>query len=151
MGGNRIAGTGQAEAGMRIPKDLRVNPHYPGPPTIIGRHRRNMNCVNCAIAVDDILNGGYPRSALPNRSGEPFLNLEEFYGRDFIDVQTPKHIESLISADRARGIMLGQRPNGEWHVFNVVNKNGNIVFIDGQNGRFADPSSFKNLGLLRTN
>ena len=37
------------------------------------------------------------------------------------------------------------------HVFNVVNKNGVIYFIDGQTGGFANLENYSQLNFLRTN
>jgi hypothetical protein len=147
------AGAGQVEVGMKIPVNLRVNPRYPGPPNIIGAHPKNMNCVNCAVTVDNILNGGNLQSAVINRAGESIGNLQTLYGRNFIAVQSQIHIDVLMSqaGSGATGIVLGQRNNGMYHVFNVVNKEGGKFFIDGQNGRFIDTSNFNRFSLLRTN
>jgi len=40
---------------------------------------------------------------------------------------------------------------GEGLIFNVVNDNGNILFLDGQTGMPANLSACKNLGFLPTN
>jgi RHS repeat-associated protein len=151
---NTVIGVGQERSGLRIPPNLRVNPGYPGPPTFtIGRQPRNMNCANCSISVDNILGGGGVQSALPNRNGVSIFELEDLYGSQFVNVSSQVHIEMLLQSagPGSRGIIYGERGPGQAHVFNVANLGGEIVFVDGQSGRYANVASFTNLGLLRTN
>ncbi|WP_072061670.1 toxin glutamine deamidase domain-containing protein [Pectobacterium brasiliense] len=52
----------------------------------------------------------------------------------------------------SRGIVYGSYCVGQpGHVFNVVNQNGVVRFLDGQSGKAADLSQFKSFQLLRTN
>ncbi|WP_425273388.1 toxin glutamine deamidase domain-containing protein [Pseudomonas morbosilactucae] len=55
-------------------------------------------------------------------------------------------------AGTARGIVFGSYGLGQpGHVFNVVNQNGVVRYLDGQTGKPANMSNFKTLQLLRTN
>ena len=56
---------------------------------------------------------------------------------------------SLQSGKRA--IIYGKRANGSGHVFNAVNQNGKINFIDGQTGGAASLEGFESFKILRTN
>lgn len=59
-------------------------------------------------------------------------------------------IEQMSNAGTvARGIVLGSY--GPGHVFNVVNQNGKICFLDGKTSKAADMSNFIFFKLLRTN
>ncbi|MBY8930243.1 hypothetical protein J1G34_14460 [Pseudomonas sp. Wu6] len=42
-------------------------------------------------------------------------------------------------------------PGQPGHVFNVVNQNGVVRYLDGQTGKPANMNNFKTLQLLRTN
>ena len=111
-----------------------------------------MNCVNCAIATDATL-AGRPASAL---GGGPFRIdvLEKTFGGRFGAPSSIGSISEALSAagPGARGIVFGSRGSGEvGHVFNVVNQNGVVRFLDGQTGRAASLEGFKNFQLLRTN
>lgn len=110
------------------------------------------NCVNCAVATDATL-AGRPASAL---GGGPFRidALERMFGGRF---GAPGPISSVSEAltaagPGARGIVFGSRGNGNvGHVFNAVNQNGVVRFLDGQTGRAASLEGFQNFQLLRTN
>ncbi len=139
---------------IRLPPYLRVNPGYPGSITSkIGRHPRNMNCVNCVIAIDRMLAGGGLQLALPDLIGGSVLEIEDLYERQFIDVYSHVHIEILLqlAGAGARGIVYGEITVDLGHAINVVNLGKEIIFIDGQSGRFYRTLAFKNLALLRTN
>lgn len=148
-----IVGAAQARSGLRIPKELRVNPGYPGPPKFIGFQPKNMNCVNCVVTVDNILSGRGLQMAVPNKAGASIFELEDLYGNNFVDAFSQEHIEILMkeAGSGARAIVYGERAKDHGHVFNVANLGGEIVFIDGQSGRYANVKDFTNLGILRTN
>ncbi|OCG22604.1 toxin glutamine deamidase domain-containing protein [Gilliamella sp. App4-10] len=125
-----------------------VNPGYP----IEGRTH---NCVNCAIATDATL-GGNPASALPinSKNGVPISVLEKQFGTKFQNVSGHNNIIEQMSnaGPGARGVVFGSYGPGQpGHVFNVVNQNGKIRFLDGQTGKAADISKFKSFKFLRTN
>ncbi|SFD91140.1 RHS repeat-associated core domain-containing protein, partial [Paracidovorax konjaci] len=112
----------------------------------------SMNCVNCAIATDATL-AGNSASAL---GGGPFRIsvLESTYGQRFgLPATSVDIINSMINAGNgARGIVYGAPLNGSvGHVFNVVNQNGVVRYLDGQTGGAASINGYRHLQLLRTN
>ncbi|WJY16916.1 hemagglutinin repeat-containing protein [Pectobacteriaceae bacterium CE90] len=148
IGGAVYGMTGAGAAGESAGTIRNVNPGYP----VAGRTH---NCVNCSIATDATLSGN-PASALPINStkGVPLTVLEQQYGSKFKYVSTPDSITLLMSNAGAgsRGIVYGSYGPGQpGHVFNVVNQNGTVRFLDGQTGKPANLSQFKSFQLLRTN
>lgn len=110
------------------------------------------NCVNCVIATDATL-AGRPASALPGNATSISV-LERHYGGVFRAVSGKQEIERIMvkAGSGARGIVFGSRgPGNVGHVFNVVNQDGTIRFLDGQIGKRASVSGYSNLELLRTN
>jgi hypothetical protein len=110
-----------------------------------------MNCVNCAVATDSTL-AGRPASAL---GGGPFRIsvLEKTFGGKFGPAGPIDNIAANMSAagPGSRGIVFGSRAQGQvGHVFNVVNQNGVIRFLDGQTGGAASLKGFADFRLLRT-
>ena len=103
----------------------------------------DMNCVNCVVATDATLRGN-PTSALP---GGPYKLpvLEQQFGSNFSPASL-SDIESTLlqQGNGATGIVYGYPPAGTnvGHVFNAVNQNGTIVFLDGQTGTVANAASF---------
>ncbi|WP_367237058.1 RHS repeat-associated core domain-containing protein [Pseudomonas sp. Rh2] len=125
-----------------------VNPGYP-------EAGRTHNCVNCSIATDATL-AGNPASALPinHTKGVPLSILEKQFSSKFGPVIAPENIAQQMasSGNGARGIVFGSYGPGQpGHVFNVINQNGVVRFLDGQTGKPANLSNFKTLQLLRTN
>jgi hypothetical protein len=110
-----------------------------------------MNCVNCVVATDATL-AGRAASALP---GGPYRidTLEKFYGAKFgAPGSINKASEALSAAGPgARGIVFGSRGSEVGHVFNGVNQNGVVRFLDGQTGKAASLEGFQSFQLLRTN
>ena len=125
-----------------------VNPGYP----ISGRTH---NCVNCAVATDATLKG-YPASALPinHTNGVSVRVLENIYGQRFGNpVSDISIIEQQMQAagKGATGIVFGYIPSHRLgHVFNVINQNGKVRFLDGQTGKAAN-LNFKQYQLVRIN
>jgi hypothetical protein len=123
-----------------------VNPGFPDAPG------RTQNCVNCSQATDSTL-GGNPASALPSRGPVGIDVLERQYGGRFSNAMSSSTIEQqMIDAGAgARGIVFGARGPGEvGHVFNVINQNGTVRFLDGQVGAAANLNGYTNFHLLRT-
>ncbi|MCW0366779.1 hypothetical protein NB699_001762 [Xanthomonas sacchari] len=125
-----------------------VNPGYP-------EAGRTHNCVNCAIATDATL-AGNPASALPINStdGVSITVLEKQFGTKFVSVPSAESIYQKMNdiGAGARGIVYGSYGPGQpGHVFNVVNQNGVIRFLDGQTGKAAELDKFKSFKFLRTN
>lgn len=109
------------------------------------------NCANCAIATDAML-AGRPASALPG-GPTPLAVLEKYFGRRFGSPTTINSITRSMdeAGNGARGIVFGSRGRETGHVFNVVNQNGVIRYLDGQIGKSATFDGYKNFQLLRTN
>ncbi len=80
--------------------------------------------------------------------------MEKLYGARFA---APSSIGSVsealsVAGSGARGIVFGSRGNAEvGHVFNAVNQNGVVRFLDGQTGRAASLEGYQSFQLLRTN
>ena len=114
------------------------------------------NCVNCAVATDATL-GGAPASALnvrPGVTGQPISILEDVYGSAFKPIGGRADIERLLldAGDGSRGIVFGSRgPDVPGHVFNAVNQNGVVRFLDGQSGGVASFDGFDAFEFLVTN
>jgi hypothetical protein len=114
---------------------------------------RTLNCANCSIATDAMLSGS-PAAALP---GHPTTAaaLSTHYGKRWMPTQGTAHIEAEMrtAGPGSRGIVLGERPNGQLgHFFNVVNQDGTIRFLDGQAGGAAKlDNGYSRFWLLRTN
>ncbi|HBP0981943.1 TPA: hypothetical protein L5Q86_006084 [Pseudomonas aeruginosa] len=111
--------------------------------------------LNCSIATDATL-AGNPASALPinHTKGVPLSVLEKQFDSKFGPVTAPENIAQQManSGNGARGVVFGSYGPGQpGHVFNVVNQNGVVRFLDGQTGTPANLGDFKSLQLLRTN
>jgi hypothetical protein len=141
----KLKGVQAAEAGTI----RNVNPGYPKAPG------RTNNCVNCSIATDATLKGR-PASALPGKP-TPTAVLEKLYGKKFTPTKGVADITQKMqtAGPKSNGIVWGRRiVNGKeqtGHVFNVVNQNGVVRFLDGQTGRPAKLEGFQQYLLLRTN
>jgi RHS repeat-associated protein len=112
-----------------------------------------MNCVNCAIATDATL-AGNAASALPG--GPTSISaLEDTFGGTFQPVSGQMQIGSVLSqsGNGARGIVFGGSTSGDvGHVFNALNRNGTIQFLDGQIGGSGlnNFNNFQNFQFLLT-
>lgn len=109
------------------------------------------NCVNCAATVDNLLATGRPASALP--SG-PKLITE--LGSDWKRFPSQESITATMTkaGDGARGIVYAGtgQPGVPGHVFNVVNQNGVVRYLDGQTEKAAQISAdWVDFRLLRKN
>lgn len=97
---------------------------------------------------------GNPAVSLPSNRPVNIAVLEKQYGGRFGSATTDGGIEqqTLNAGDGARGIVFGYRgPNEAGHVFNVVNQNGVVRFLDGQTGAPATFHGYKSFHLLMTN
>jgi uncharacterized protein YukE len=126
------------------------------------------NCQSCVVAVDNQL-AGSATSAVRRLVGSKHdifarpqwrQQIAEAVGTSntfqkagsYDDIVTQLH----NAGDGARGIVHGMRVNAKGrsvagHVFNVVNRNGRIYFLDGQTGKFARLENFRGgLEFLRT-
>lgn len=109
------------------------------------------NCVNCAIATDAML-AGHPTSALPG-GPHSIAVLERIFGAKFSVAGDLGEVEKVLSAagSGSRGIVYGSRSEGVGHVFNAVNQNGLVFFLDGQTGKAAVVSGYTGFRFLRSN
>ncbi len=127
------------------------------------------NCQSCVIAVDNQLAGNGGTSAIRRLLGSPNdvmaspawrQNMADAVGTtnafrpagSYDDI-----VRQLQNAgDGSRGIIHGMRtgPGGmsvPGHVFNVVNRNGRVFFLDGQTGQLARLENYSGgLEFLRT-
>ena len=126
------------------------------------------NCQSCVVAVDRTL-AGRPRIALP-RPESPLNPGHPDIGSDWkwpsgvmreANVSRPKIVGSydeisnrlLAAGPGSRGIVHGYNltPTGEYdlgHVFNVINRDGTIYYLDGQIGSWARLLPYQRLELL---
>jgi Papain fold toxin 1, glutamine deamidase len=112
-----------------------------------------MNCTRCVVATDSSLTGT-PASAMPLPAGQPGASIADVAaatGRSWEPADSYGDIvsRSLAEGPGSRGIVFGQRPD-VGHVFNVINDNGTVVFLDGQTGSFARLENFGRLLYMPT-
>jgi hypothetical protein len=109
------------------------------------------NCVNCVIATDAML-AGHPASALPG-GPHSIAVLEQIFGAKFNVAGDLGEVIKVLSAagGGSRGIVYGIRSEGVGHVFNAVNQNGLVFFLDGQTGKAAVVSGYTGFRFLRSN
>ncbi|WP_078872603.1 MULTISPECIES: toxin glutamine deamidase domain-containing protein [Streptomyces] len=108
----------------------------------------DVNCRACTLAVDKTLEGS-PATALKiDRGG--LRELEKFYpGKRFRSRSFSNIVKEVKDAgDGARGIVIGANKLDS-HAFNVVNRGGDAVFLDGQTGH-ADPTPYAKYTFMRT-
>jgi hypothetical protein len=94
----------------------------------------DQNCVNCAATVDNMLATGRQASALPS-GPKPITDL----GTNWVSMGSREEVGATIqkAGNGARGIVYAGtgEPGKPGHVFNVVNQNGVVRFLDGQTGK----------------
>ena len=149
-----LGGLGAAAAARSVARrEVAMAPRLAGPaeaaplaPTHAGTIRNanptggQMNCANCVVASDAILRGA-PASALP---GGPFpLSVLERSFASRFGSATMTEIETTLRSGGpgTAGVVFGYRPDmAVGHVFNAVNQNGTVRFLDGQIGGAANTS-----------
>jgi hypothetical protein len=94
-----------------------------------------------------------PSSALNSKGPQPIAMLEKEFGTTFTHGLTVDQIKSRVGTSGQAGIIFGNRGSGKvGHVFNVINDNGTIKFIDGQTRRSANLNNgYVNFSFLPTN
>lgn len=127
-------------------------PRTDGLHQLINPGRGLANCRACALATESTLRG-YPASAIPRIPAGPISSLEKYFpGRSF----RPSTLSNIVddmkkSGDGARGIVFGGNRRGEvGHVFNVINRKGDIIFLDGQTGKASHVARWGNFQIMRT-
>lgn len=117
----------------------------------INPQQSETNCVNCAIATDAML-AGRPASAL---HGGPYriAVLEQIFGAKFKVIGDLAEVANVLLAAGcgSRAIVYGSRSGGVGHVFNAVNQNGVVRFLDGQTGKAAGLTGYIGFCFLRSN
>jgi hypothetical protein len=124
---------------------------------IDGKKLGGFNCTNCVISTDLALKG-IKSSAMPKALNESGQYVDGPVSVGFLQ----KHYNSVFSKTSylslnklgvgKAGIIYGEsKATGSGHVFNVVNQNGTIRYLDGQTGKAADITRWKNLYFLPTN
>lgn len=115
------------------------------------------NCNECAKALDDFLGGLGLFAADDGSVHSPYHLEHSYHGRQFRPVRSLKDIiEELLKTPGSRGIVYGVREPGIipdfGHVFNAVNLDGRVIFIDAQSGGEAvTAGEFMAFEFLRTN
>lgn len=92
------------------------------------------NCAGCTIAGDASLKG-YPAIALNHGTIRVKDFMAHFGIEKWLEFKQPKSIMYLMNKleDGATGVIYGYRgKNIDGHYFNVVKKNGMVLFIDFQ-------------------
>ncbi|MFI9360734.1 putative T7SS-secreted protein [Kitasatospora sp. NPDC053057] len=104
-----------------------------------------VNCTNNVVTVDKRLDGLDLYTA-PHPIGRTELETEELFKKElgnptasFQEVRGYDVISEDMSArgPGSRGVVQIGREGGSGHVFNVVNIDGRVIYIDGQTGRLA--------------
>jgi hypothetical protein len=109
-----------------------------------------MNCVNCVITTDQMLDGAKVSAALDGP--KPVNFLETYFGSHFAPVADRAAIEAAMTAagDGSRGVVFASRgPGRVGHVFNVINQGGVIRFLDGQTGKVASFGGYRDFFFMR--
>jgi hypothetical protein len=109
------------------------------------------NCTYVTDAFEKYMRGEGITPVPGNIPIQSLGRLESVYGESFKDTgfwDMVDHIRN--SGDGARGIVAGLPEQGAGHVFNIVNRQGRVLFLDVQTG-FVDPTAFKTFKLMRTN
>ncbi|MFK0261425.1 toxin glutamine deamidase domain-containing protein [Streptomyces angustmyceticus] len=116
---------------------------------IVNPGNGNTNCRACVLGVEKTLDGT-SASALPNLSRGTLQSLEAYFpGKRFRDRSFSNIVKDVKAAgDGSRGIVYGADPRGG-HVFNVIKRDGDVVFLDGQSGH-AVPAAYKGYKFMRT-
>lgn len=112
--------------------------------------RSNTNCVECAMAVDDILDGG-SAVAGPTPSQPPYELRAALSVRslEYLQDVTSAEVEGLLedAGSGASGIAVGWRNQVPVHAYNAANIGGEVYWIDGQQDLMTehDPHGFGSL------
>jgi uncharacterized protein YukE len=136
-------------------------------PNVAGWGFKN-NCQSCVQAVDKQLSGLAKDAQAVERVPGDLMSSPAWKQHIANGVGTSNTFTSVSSyddivtelqnaGDGARGIIHGMRklPTGQTvagHVFNVVNRNGRVYFLDGQTGKLAYLENYSGgMEILRTN
>ncbi|MFH8349774.1 toxin glutamine deamidase domain-containing protein [Streptomyces sp. NPDC018045] len=109
-----------------------------------------VNCRGCVISVENLLDGT-PASALPDLPRGSLESVAKYFPGKKFKAQSFSWIVNEIkeAGDGARGMVSGNKGK-TGHVFNVVNRNGEVVFPDGQNGHAGHAAKWDKYYFMRT-
>lgn len=115
-----------------------INPHYvENAPLGV-----NTNCVSCANATSDRLNGiDLNAIASPSHGYKNMLDLRPTipFGTKVGTFSPTQVIDDFLKrGDGTTGAVIINQPSGISHVINVVNKDGKVYFIDSQIGKIVE-------------
>lgn len=123
---------------------------------LINPNRYTTNCMVCAVETDGVF-AGRPGMAAPNITPQDYRSIERVMGRSFRQETFAGLVRSIDrGGNGARGIIFGQRnptdanPEGIGHFFNVINRNGKVLFIDAQSGQARNVDGYDSYKFMRT-
>ncbi|MFI2429793.1 RHS repeat-associated core domain-containing protein [Streptomyces sp. NPDC018955] len=109
------------------------------------------NCRACVISLDQMMASGARSNAIPTLERGSHTVIEKFYGKKFRNRSFSNIVSDMQKAGSgARGIVWGADPDGG-HVFNVVNIDGRVTFLDGQSGNASHAPTWDSYQWIRTN
>ncbi|MEU9223814.1 putative T7SS-secreted protein [Streptomyces massasporeus] len=136
-----------------IPPKPYESPNFPDMAKQFNPEGGNTNCTYVADAFERYMRGEGIKPVPADMGGLQSLErLENVYGASFNKTDFWNMVDHIRnSGDGARGIVAAKPGEGmPGHVFNIVNQQGRVLFIDMQTG-FVDPALYKTFKLLRTN
>ncbi|MFG2127918.1 putative T7SS-secreted protein [Streptomyces sp. NPDC048751] len=136
-----------------IPPKPYESPNFPDMAKQFNPEGGNTNCTFVADAFERYMRGEGIKPVPGDMGGLQSLDrLEHVYGASFKKTDFWNMVDHIRnSGDGARGIVAARPGEGmPGHVFNIVNQQGRVLFIDMQTG-FVDPTLYNTFKLLRTN
>ncbi|MFJ8677509.1 toxin glutamine deamidase domain-containing protein [Streptomyces sp. NPDC093589] len=147
---NRIGNVrwGAGGGGTTILGDTYKTPVTDDLRNIINPKGGETNCRACVLGVDRTLDGT-PASALPELGRGSLESLQKYFpGRKFVKKTLSNIVKDVKAAgDGARGIFGADSRGG--HVLNVINRDGDVVFLDAQSRR-ASLKGYSSYKFMRT-
>ncbi|MFE9381840.1 toxin glutamine deamidase domain-containing protein [Streptomyces sp. NPDC007025] len=141
---------GEGGGGTTLLGDAYKTPKTDDLHKIINPQEGRVNCRGCALAVDSTLEGA-PAMAPGKLARGPLKDVEKnFPGKKFRRRSFGNIVKEIQDAGPgARGIVYGADNEGG-HVFNVINRDGDVIFLDGQTGHAQHAATWDSYRLLRT-
>ncbi|MFJ1672806.1 RHS repeat-associated core domain-containing protein [Streptomyces bottropensis] len=153
-GGSAVVGAGVGVGAYSAARSTRLGGKYYTPETglknLINPADGKKNCRACVISLDQLMASGAHSNAIPTLTRGSEKVIEDFYGRKFRNRSFSNIVTDMQNAGPgSRGIVWGKDSDGG-HVFNVVNLNGKVTFLDGQSGNASHASTWDSYTYLRT-
>ncbi|MDX3119246.1 toxin glutamine deamidase domain-containing protein [Streptomyces scabiei] len=156
-GGSAVVGSGTAVGvgAYSAARSTRLSGKYFTPETglkaLINPAGGKTNCRACVISLDQLMANGAHSNAIPNIERGSEKVIEKYFGNKFRNRSFSNIVSDIQKAGPGtRGIVWGRDPQGG-HVFNVVNIDGRVTFLDGQTGNASHAPTWDSYSLLRTN